>query len=58
MYQSILSNWQNSEKEYSFLPVEFPLINTERIMEIEKPPFGKYHGTMDTKITGQKYDEK
>lgn len=27
-------------------------------MEIEKPPFGKYHGTMDTKITGQKYDEK
>lgn len=42
------------------------LINGERTMEIEKSPFGKYHGnvsyrqesSMDAKITGQKYDEK
>lgn len=60
-----ISNWGNSEKEYLLL-TDFQLINIERIMEIEKSPFGKYHGnvsyrqesSMDAKITGQKYDEK
>lgn len=53
-------------RRYFFLTVQYQLINIQRIMEVEKSPFGKYHSTagyrqkssMDAKITGLKYEKK